>query len=328
MPLPGTSEKLITVSDQESKRIGDTRFLIGGDRSRPGDLVPRRLPRVFFADEPPAIESTETSGRLELARWIGKPANPLAARVVVNRVWLRLLGRGIVATPNDFGKNGDPPTHPKLLDHLAGRLIVTGSSLKSVIRDVALSRTYRQSLQGRPESLKRDFDNRLLSRATAKRLQYEQIMDQLMAVAGRLDLNPVEPQRSPSKYPGRKRKDRTYGGPRTIYLRKDTVEAGTFDGANPELLVEQRAASVTAPQMMYFMNGAVVRDLCQATTQRVLQHTGNDENSAIVTTAYRLLFSRPPTAEELQLGLSFLEKQKVNDYIHALLSTNEFIYLN
>lgn len=330
LPLPGTETKLITIHDQEPRRIGDTRLLIGGDRSRPGDVVPRRLPTVFFEQEPPPIESTDTSGRLELANWIGDPKNPLAARVTVNRVWLRLTGRGIVPTANDFGVNGDPPTHPRLLDHLARRLIESGGSLKSVVRDVALSRTYRLSLRGSPDSVERDYENRWFSRANARRLQYEEILDQLLFVAGRLELEPVEPTRSPAQYAKRKRRDRSYGGPRTIYLRPDSSEAGTFDGANPELLVESRSESVTAPQMMYFMNGPLVRDLCQATTDRVreLAASRGDGNDAFVQTAYRAILSRPPTGTELSLGAEFLSEQKHDEYIHALLCCNEFLYLN
>ncbi len=196
---------------------------------------------------------------MELADWIGDPNNVLAARVMVNRIWQRLIGRGIVPTPNDFGTDGDPPTHPELLDYLALRLIEQNWSLKKVVREVAMSRVYRQSVDATPDSLEKDQANELYTRAIPKRLQYEQMMDQLLAVAGKLELGMVDPVPSISKWPQQRRKDKSYGGPRAIYCRSDDATAKTFDGPDSELLSAERARSVTAPQALHFLNSDMVR---------------------------------------------------------------------
>jgi hypothetical protein len=326
--IPGTDTQLITLIDREPKNIGDTYFLLGGDMSRRGDLVPRRLPKVFFTGTPPTIQGEEQSGRLELANWIGARDNVLAARVIVNRVWQRLIGRGIVPTPNDFGTNGDPPTHPELLDYLVARLIAQQWSLKQVIREVVLSRTYRQSAETGGGSYEKDQANELYTRAIPKRLQYEQIMDQLLAVAGKLELGMVEPVGQINKWPQQRRKDKSYGGPRAIYCRDDSFASNAFDGPDPELLTVERARSVTAPQALHFLNSEMVRRLSEDTAARIETTEPRDDPAARIGVAYRLLFARPPTPAEQALGEQFLSEHGWMRYIHTLLCTNEFIHLN
>lgn len=326
--IPGTGTQLITLIDREPKRIGDTHFLLGGDKSRRGELVPRRLPRVFFTDQPPTIRTKEQSGRLELANWVGNANNVLAARVMVNRIWQRLIGRGIVPTPNDFGTNGDPPTHAELLDYLASRLIEENWSLKAVIREVVLSRTYRQSVDSRDQSFERDQPNELYTRAIPKRLQYEQIMDHLMAVAGKLELGMVEPVGQINKWPRQRRKDKSYGGPRAIYCRDDSFASNTFDGPDPELLTVERARSVTAPQALHFLNSEMVRRLSEDTAKRIETIEPADHSAARIGVAYRLLFARPPNSAEQELGEQFISEYGLKRYIHTLMCTSEFIHLN
>ena len=267
--IPGTDTRVITVIDREPKRIGDTHFLLGGDKSRRGDIVPRRLPQVFFTRGAPQIQSKEQSGRLELANWVGRADNVLAARVMANRIWQWMIGRGIVTTPNDFGTNGDAPTHPDLLDYLASRLAKQEWSLKAVIREVALSRVYRLSVEARDKSFRQDQTNKFYSRAIPKRLQFEQVMDHLLFVAGKLELGMVDPVPSISKWPKQRRKDKSYGGPRAIYCRNDDPVTSTFDGPDPELLSPERARSVTAPQALLFLNGDILRRLSEDTAQRI-----------------------------------------------------------
>lgn len=326
--IPGTKTQIITLKDREPKRIGDTYFLLGGDKSRRGELIPRRLPKLFFADDPPRIQTKDQSGRLELANWIGDSGNMLAARVIVNRIWQRLIGRGIVPTPNDFGTNGDPPTHPELLDYLASRLMEEDWSLKAIIREVALCRVYRQSVDARNDSFNRDQTNKLYTRAIPKRLQYEQIMDQLLAVAGKLELGIVEPVPTINKWPRQRRKDKSYGGPRMIYCRGDSPERNTFDGPDPELLAVERARSVAAPQALHFLNSDMVRRLSEDTAKRIETIQPSDDIEARVNAAYRLLLARPPVPAEIELGEEFLAKHGMKRYIHVLLCTSEFIHLN
>jgi hypothetical protein len=326
--IPGSDMQIITLKDRETKRIGDTHLLLGGDNSRRGELVPRRLPRVFFSGEPPTIETTEQSGRLELADWVGDPSHPLTARVIVNRIWQRLIGRGIVPTPNDFGTKGDPPTHPALLDYLASRLIEENWSLKKVIREVALSRVYRQSAEARDNSFENDQANELYTRAIPKRLQYEQIMDALLATAGVLELGMVEAAPAIKKWPQQRRKEKSYGGPRAIYCRGSDQERTTFDGPDPELLTVERPRSVTAPQALHFLNGTMVRWISEETARRIESIEPSGDATARIGVAYRLLFARPPDAAEQQLGEAFLSEHGLERYLHALLCTSEFIHLN
>lgn len=325
--LPGSKTRVVTLVEEKPKKIGPTHLLLGGDKSRRGKRVPRRLPKVFFEKEPPRVVSRSTSGRLELARWIGDGKNPLTARVMANRIWQRLVGRGIVTTPNDFGTNGDAPTHPRLLDYLASRLIESGWSIKAVIREVVRSRTYRQSVVPTKESHKRDHTNALYTRAIPKRLQFEQVMDQLLTVAGRLKLGVVEPVAKINKWPKHRQRDKSYGGPRTIYVRPDEHAQRTFDGPDPELLVVERARSVTAPQSLLFLNGDMVRELSAVTAKRI-QLLDKSNGSTEIQNSYRLLFSRLPSDAEQTLGRKFIAKYGFARYIHTLICTNEFLHLN
>ncbi len=326
--LPGSSTRIVTLKDREPKRIGDTYLLLSGDKSRRGEQIARRLPEVFFPKKPPRITSSEQSGRLELAGWVAATDNALAARVIVNRIWLRLMGRGIVPTPNDFGTNGDAPTHPQLLDYLASRLIAENWSLKKIIREVALSRTYRQSVNPQQASLTADPTNALYTRAIPKRLQFEQIMDQLLAVAGKLELGMVEPVPAINKWPQQRRKDKSYGGPRAIYCRDSGQERVTFDGASTELLTVERARSVTAPQALHFLNSEMVRRLSEDTAQRIKTLEPQAAADRQIELAYQLMFARSPIAAERELGGAFLARHGLNRYIHVLMCASEFIHLN
>ena len=326
--IPGSKERVLTLFDEDPKRIGDAYLLLGGDPSRRGELVPRRLPAVFFDERPPPIDSPRASGRLELANWVGDPDNPLSARVMANRIWLRLMGRGITSTPNDFGANGKAPTHPLLLDHLACRLIDSKGSVKTVVREIVLSRAYRQSATPREGVLARDPANVLHARAMPKRLSVEQIMDQLLALADVLERGMVKPVVSISKWPTLRRRDKTYGGPRAIYARLDTHYRDTFDGPNHELLLVERSRSVTAPQALFLLNGEMLRSLSATITKRIRTLTEKKDDADEIGTTYRLLFARPPSSAERKLGEDFIEKFGLLRYVHALSCSNEFIHLN
>ena len=302
-------------------KVGDTKLLIKGDPRQPGDLVPRRFPMVLAGQkETPLSEVTDKSGRLELANWIADADNPLTARVMVNRIWQRLMGRGIVASPNDFGTQGNPPTHPKLLDYLADRFIKSGWSIKAVIREIVLTRTYQQQSRTTDAMAKADPENTYWTRMPMKRLTYEQLHDSLLAVAGRLE-------RQQPKVPlTRKEAKNISPNVRAIYLRP-AREAKFFDGPNQALLVEKREASVTAPQMLYFLNNRDVNELAGEIAKRVENLANSDDLDTRVRTAYQILFSRAPTDAECKLAADFVDRQNFTRYCHALLCTNEFIYL-
>ncbi len=173
--------------------IQDARIYIRGSYSQPGRRVPRRFPVVLSGPELPRIN--EGSGRLELAHWIARSDNPLTARVMVNRIWQHHFGAGIVRTPSNFGRRGEPPSHPELLDWLARRFMESGWSIKSIHRRILLSAAYQASSQAPARLREADPDNRLWGRASRRRLDAEEIHDSLLALAGRLEGRPGGPCR-------------------------------------------------------------------------------------------------------------------------------------
>jgi hypothetical protein len=303
--------------------VGDTNLLLKGDPKQRGEIVPRRFPLVLAGDsQPPLAKLTRQSGRLELANWVADAKNPLTARVMANRVWQRLMGRGIVASPNDFGTQGDAPTHPELLDYLAVRFVQSGWSVKALIREIVLSRTYQQASRTSKDIIAADLENVLWTRAPFQRMTFEQIHDNLHAVAGALDLS--TPKIALSKKDGKKGAFANY---RAIYQR-DLKSARIFDGADPELLVEKREASVTAPQMLFFLNNKDVIALAGQVAQRAEKLAKSNDTRARVASAYRLLFCRTPTDAEMQHATRFLQSQSFARYCHALICTSEFVYLD
>ena len=167
-----------------------------GEPENPGPVVPHGVPRfAFLAGERPAAAGPGSSGRHELARWLTRPGHPLTARVMVNRIWQHHFGRGIVATPSNFGVRGEPPTHPELLDWLAARFVAEGWSIKAIHREIVLSATYQLSSDHDARDAALDPDDRWLWRFPRRRLDAESIRDAMLAVSGRLD--PGRPGRHP-----------------------------------------------------------------------------------------------------------------------------------
>ncbi|MGD9858362.1 MAG: PSD1 and planctomycete cytochrome C domain-containing protein, partial [Planctomycetaceae bacterium] len=165
----------------------DAPLLARGDVSRPGETVPRGFPQALAVDGSTVIP-TQQSGRLELAQWLTHPEHPLTSRVMVNRIWQHVFGAGLVSTVDNFGTTGEAPSHPELLDHLAIQFVENGWSVKRMVRELVLSRTYRQSSTYDAAAFDKDPDNRLLWRASKRRLEAEAIRDAMLAVSGELDL--------------------------------------------------------------------------------------------------------------------------------------------
>src|SRR5262249_13593907 len=147
--------------------------------------VPRHFPTVLAGSNPPSLSGG--SGRLELAHWLAAPGNPLAARVMVNRIWQQHFGEGLVRTPSNFGRLGEPPSHPELLDDLAARFMRSGWSIKAMHRLILLSRTYQQSSKTSKQVVEADPGNHLIGRMNRRRLEAEALRDSLLALSGRLD---------------------------------------------------------------------------------------------------------------------------------------------
>ncbi|MFQ3593884.1 MAG: DUF1549 domain-containing protein, partial [Gemmataceae bacterium] len=192
----------LVMAPRDDDKPADLRIHIRGSHEMLGDLVPRGTLQVASWGEPLVIR--QGSGRRELADWLADPRNPLTARVYVNRVWKHLFGEGLVRSVDDFGVQGEPPSHPELLDRLAGEFIASGWSTKSLIRTLVLSRAYALSSAASPALQRDDPDNRLLGRAHRKRLQAEPLRDAMLSVAGTLD--------------------RTMGGPVVAHLPERAID--------------------------------------------------------------------------------------------------------
>jgi hypothetical protein len=299
--------------------IHDARIHIRGRYDRLGQTVPRHFPRILAGEHQSPI--TQGSGRLQLAQWIADPKNPLTARVLVNRVWQHHFGEGLVRTPGNFGKLGQPPTHPELLDFLADRFVCSGWSIKQLHRTLMLSAVYQQASVPTAETCKADPDNRLFGRMNRRRLEAEEIRDSLLAVSGRLD--------------------RSLGGPasrdfdsnrRTLYfitIRSDRSSfRDLFDAADPTAIVEKRTLSTVAPQALFLMNHPFVRAQSQALAKHLVQEPGPDRLK--IERAYVLLYGRLPTEAEMAIGSKLLAANPANwsSYCQVLLCANEFVMVD
>jgi len=324
--LPIKSYGELKIMGLVEDKVGDTNLLIRGERDQRGPLVPRRFPQVLAGDtQTPLGQMTKESGRLQLAQWIASPRNPLTARVMVNRVWQRLFGRGLVASPNDFGAHGERPANPELLDHLAERFVKSGWSLKALVREIVLSHTYRQSSLAGRSVREQDPDNLLVARMNLRRLQYEQIIDSLLSISGGLQDGP--PPIGKKNKPGSQRFDsKEPTGYRALY-HEDPINRGLFDGADPELLNDHREASVTAPQLLFFMNNFGVQKVAASVARRAEQLAASADHRDQIVVVYRLLFARRPTSLEIADAVTLLEKHPLERFCHVLLATSEFIYL-
>ena len=198
---------------QEGSRPVDSRLLVRGEIDQPGSIVPRGFPQVLCST--PVEIASSKSGRLDLARWIGSDQNSLTARVMVNRIWLHLMGRGIVASTENFGVTGQTPSHPELLDNLAKSFVDSGWSVKKLVRDIATSRIYRTQSTFNKKYHEYDPDNRLLWRANPRRLDAEALRDAMLSISGEIDLD--RPRGSEVAKAGFTRvRDGVLGNPRDI----------------------------------------------------------------------------------------------------------------
>jgi len=313
-----------------------------GNPNRTGDEVPRRFLTILSKADPSPF--TQGSGRLDLARAIASPDNPLTARVIVNRLWQQHFGRGIVATPSNFGALGERPTHPELLDYLAQRLVTQGWSLKKLHREILLSATYRQSSADNPANFNIDPDNIRLWRMNRRRLDVEAWRDALLSVAGSLDDAVGGPSGNLAAPDFRRR---------TLYgaVSRHNLDGllRLFDFPDPNITSERRTVTTVPLQQLFVLNSDFMIRQAKALATRVANLGGSDE-SARVRQAYRLLFGRDATEAELQLGVEFLTAtdpaetagpsaaggqpavksalSRWEQYAQVLLSANEFTFVD
>ncbi len=273
-------------------------FLRGNPNNR-GPAVPRRFPAVVSG--PDRKPFADGSGRLELAKDIASPDNPLTARVFVNRVWMEHFGKPLVRTPSDFGTRSDPPTHPELLDWLAKRFVEDGWSVKALHRRMMLSAAYQQASEDRPELAQADPENRLLGRMNRRRDDFEALRDGMLAVADKLD--PAVYGRSVDLF------KKPYTHRRTVYGHIDRQNLpGTFrafDFPSPDLHSSQRPVTTVPQQALFLMNSPFVADLARAVAARpeVYWAFGPGER---VRRMYRAVLARDPTAGEVALAEQFV----------------------
>ena len=350
------------------EKIPVTRILFQGNHKDPREAV---VPGFLSALDPnPAVlhhpRNQKTTGRrLTLADWIASTNNPLTARVLVNRVWQQHFGKGLVATPNDFGLAGARPTHPELLDWLAGEFVREGWSVKKLHRLVVTSAAYRRSSvvrgsvisksvisnkAGHPASLFTDPLTTDYSRQTIRRLSAEQLRDALLAVSGLLQLDPASGppvwpdlpaeilQANPAflddnetKTKGWYPSPKTNQNARSIYLiQKRTVRVPfleTFDLPENSVSCARRNESIVAPQALSLLNSSLTIEAARALAARVQLGAGSDTGQQ-VECAFALTLQRAPDEEERHACLALIEQRSLTELCRALLNVNEFVYVD
>ncbi len=315
------------VRDKEAEDLADIRLHVRGSPTDLGAEVPRGFVTVLA--EEGAAPFTEGSGRLQLAEAVA--SHPLAARVIVNRVWRWHMGSGIVDTPSNFGFAGERPTNPELLEHLAARFVDGGMSLKRLHRDIMLSATYRLRAGRHAANEAVDAGNRYYWRADRRRLDAESIRDALLHVSGGLDAKVGGPSLDLDDEDNDRR---TLYGTVSRFQLDDYLQ--TFDFPDPNLSAERRYATNVPQQSLFFMNSPFVRRQAERLVRRLAKEAGGDEtagdgegadegvddgddelpahfpDAAMIRVAYPLLYARDVSEAELEAGLAFLAERRAS----------------
>jgi len=311
----------------------DMNVAIRGNLRRPGEPAPRRFLHLLAGSNPEQYQ--KGSGRLELAESLVNPQNPLTVRVLVNRVWMNHFGQALVRTPSNFGRLGEAPTHPQLLDWLASRFMSDENhgfrwSLKRLHREIVLSAAYQMDSAPNDQVFSRDGDNRLIWRMNPRRLDIEAWRDSLLFVSGELDL----------KLGGPSIENIADSPRRTLYAsisrNGDRFASDTFlrrfDFPSARATSEGRTSSIVPQQSLFLMNSPFLIARAQAFAKRLRQDAADDE--ARIRRAYRLLYARVVTEDELKLGLEFLaapvspgrQLSSWEQYAQVLLSASELMF--
>lgn len=301
-----------------------------GQPGNRGDKVPRRFPQILSHVDG-GQPFTSGSGRLELAKAIANPNNPLTARVIVNRVWQYQFGQGLVRTASDFGTRGETPTHPELLDFLAAEFMADGWSIKRLQRRILLSSTWQQASTHREDAHQADPENRLLWRMPRRRMEFEPLRDRLLVAAGRLD--------------------QSIGG-RSVMIHQDAVRRGlyayidredvpgllaSFDLPSPDASQPIRAQTTVPQQALFLMNANFVIQQAKSLAQRT---AGNADAAERIEALYRIALARNPGEDELKTAIDFVtttlgDDQRDGDSLdawtqlaQALLLCNELAFVD
>jgi mono/diheme cytochrome c family protein len=328
----------------------DSPILRRGEEGNRGPIVPRGYLAVLGGQRLPKDEAG--SGRRELAEWIADKANPLTARVMVNRIWQYHFGKGIVQTPNDFGARGKPPTHPELLDYLAVKFMQGGWSVKAMHRAIMLSATYRLSAADELAAAQVDPNAEYLWHFCRHRLDAEQIRDAMLAVSGQLDRSPGGAHPFPPKSDWHFTQHAAFSAVyetnrRSVYLMQQRIKRhpylAVFDGPDPNAPTADRGSSTTPLQALYLMNDPFVYQKSEAFADRLLAESP-DQATRLQLASERIL-GRPATPEEVTDAQAYLRDfaEKLNStnvppdkqaraalasYLRVLLSSNEFMFVD
>jgi len=348
-------------SIRESKQIGDTQVHVRGSVHTLGETAPRGFLQVVPVSETIAIPASQ-SGRLQLGQWLAHKDNPLPARVTANRVWHWLMGEGLCRTVDNFGLTGEAPSHPDLLDHLATQLAANNWSIKKLIRQVVLSRTYQLSsgsdegTQGRSDEVKgsatrnselgtrnsassADPDNRLFSHMNRRRLDAECIRDAMLQVSGKLDLAPAGPtyKAGLSSDFGFKQGDyrRSVYSPVFRNVLPEFFEA--FDFADPSVSTGKRNVSTVAPQALFLLNHPFVAEMATSAAAKLLSDGALKTDEARLVHAYRVTLGRAPSEGERKIAMKFLREAASGGkadaqaawsrLFHAMIASMDFRYV-
>lgn len=317
----------------EGKKIADTQVRIRGQAERLGPEVPRGFLTTFEVPGAPTVNPAQ-SGRLELAEWLTSEKNPLAPRVAVNRIWQHLFGEGIVTTVDNFGVNGDVPSHPELLDHLASRFIEDGWSVKKLVRELVLTRAYRMGSESTPSQVEADPANRLVWRHSPRRMEAEEVRDSILSVAGRLQLTPPAEDavknlkmleiRDNGKEAAGILKSSNESVYRSLYLpllRGVTPKAlEAFDPVTQSLVTGRRDATTVPTQALFMLNSTFVLEESLSLAENVAKESnkGVDER---ISALYLRSLGREAAPAEIERARQFLSDYAVNFQGEATVDT-------
>jgi hypothetical protein len=324
---------------------------IRGSHLTLGPEVPRQFPRILAGENQKPLDDSQ-SGRLQLAEWLTSPTHPLTSRVMANRIWLWHFGEGIVRTPDNFGRLGERPTHPELLDWLARRFVESGWSIKAMHRMIMLSATYQMSSTWNEAAAATDPENRLLWHHARRRLEIEALRDSLLAISGKLDrtlggsllrtANRAYVTSTASVDPVIYQTHR-----RSIYLpivRSALLDVfQVFDFADPNVQTGRRDTTTVAPQALFLMNSPFVSEQTKALAEQML-NDGSLDDVRRLRTAHELIFTRPPNDAEVSRSLAYLDRfvqaqtargtapadarlRAWQSLCRALLASNEFVFV-
>jgi hypothetical protein len=334
-------DKDLAMAPRDADDAGDLHLRIRGEVGQLGPLVARNFPQALHDGPEPRLDEGQ-SGRLQLAEWITSPENVLLDRVMVNRIWGRLFGRGIVESVDNFGELGIAPTHPELLDYLAARFRSSNGSIKRMVREVVLSRAYQLGSQASPTLAKADPKNSLFGRRDIRRMTAEEIRDTLLFLPGKLDL--TIGTATSSRFGEDLDKPMSFAKERlrTVYLpvarNNQVAELEVFDAANPDLVTGARATTTVPTQALYLLNSEFMIGQARAIVVRPDLRTGNTNDR--IAALYTVILNRAANAAELARARRFVDDLQgeakstqatdaaLGELAHVLLASTEFLYLD